>query len=62
MLFYRLNTELPFVLSARLGGRIEGLAPASPLVILSAAKNLASPPLKQCGMRLRACRILLTPE
>ena len=31
-------------------------------VILSAAKNLASPPLKPRCVRLRACRILLTPE
>jgi hypothetical protein len=55
--------QTPFVPSARAIGRIEGPAPASPPVILSAAKNLASPPhLKPRGVRWHACRILLTPE
>ena len=49
------NTKTPFVPSARPGGRIEGPAPDSPPVILSAAKNLASHLLKQCNVRWRAC-------
>jgi len=53
--------QTPFVPSARTGGRIEGLAPTSAPVTLSAAKNLASPHLKARGVRLRACRILLMP-
>ena len=60
--FHTTRHQTPFVPSARPGGRIEGPAPIFPLVILSAAKYLASPSLKQCGVRWRACRILLTPR
>ena len=55
MLFCPSNIKLPFVPSAHASGCIEGPAPTSPLVILSAAKNLASPLLRQCGVRWRAC-------
>ena len=59
--FYLNLLRTPFAPSARAAGVSRGQHRSPPFVILSAAKNLASHPLKLCSLRLRACQILLTP-